>query len=344
MAKGKIAGLIAGAAALAGAAWAFDKYAQQKFQRSGVALTVHKALEYAPKHSAAEEMAILDERKGTPRTNAGLPGVVLKTGIASVYDDGNDDTSGTFGMTTYRFVPRDFSDALVKNTTILYVHGGGYVAGFDAFHVTYMTQLARKLGVTVLAPDYDPAPWGNAEKAYDQITALYTKYRDLNPDERVILMGDSAGGGLIFGLALSWAKRGITAPEGIIALSPWVDAALTNPQINAYADRDPMLKAESLRIDAREWADKWSMSDPRISPIKADLKVLRSSEVTVLVGTEEIFYPDVTDFASRLSEAGVKTRLHVGEKMLHVYPLQPIPEAKESWSQIEEAVVEATIK
>lgn len=344
MAKGKIAGLIASAAALAGAAWAFDKYAQQKFQRSGLSLAFNKTHEILPKRSAAEEMAHLDELKGTERTNAGLPGVVLKSGVAKVYDDGNDEESGTFGMTTYLFPAPDPQETIAKNTTILYVHGGGYVAGFDAYNAAFIARLASKFDVPVLAPDYDPAPWGTAESVFDQITALYTHYRSLNPDQHVILMGDSAGAGMIFGLALSWAKRGITAPEGIIALSPWVDATLTNPEIDAYTQRDPMLKAETLRIDAREWAGKWSMSDPRISPLKADVKALRSSEVTVLVGTDEIFYPDVTEFATRLTAAGVKTHLHIGEKMTHVYPLQPIPEAKESWGQIEMAIIESIVQ
>lgn len=344
MGKGIFAKIAAGAAALAGAAWAFDKYAQEKFQRSGASLAANKIIGFIPQRSAAEEMAYLDERKSTERKDAGLHGLVLKTGIADVYDDGNDAESGTFGLTTYRFMPTDFSESIAHNTTILYVHGGGYVTGFSPFHVTFMTRMARKFGVTVLAPDYAPAPWGNAQNAYSQITALYTKYRQLNPDERVILMGDSAGGGLIFGLALTWAQSGITAPEGIIALSPWVDATLTNPDIVSYADRDPMLSADRLRVDAREWAGSWSMSDPRISPIKADMKVLNKSEVTVFVGTDEIFFPDATDFAARLTAAGVQTHLHIGEKMTHVYPLHPIPEAKESWGQIEMAIIESIIK
>ncbi|MFD0704498.1 alpha/beta hydrolase [Alloscardovia venturai] len=346
MAKNTIAKLVTAAAALTGAAWAFDKYAQHKFQRSGISLAINKLSELSPSRTAQDEMALLDEHKSAERP-AGLPGIILKSGIADVYDDGNDQDFDTFGMVTYRFKPRDYSSATVHNVTVLYVHGGGYITGFDAYHVAFMTRLARQMGVTVIAPDYAPAPWGTAKDAYRSITALYTRYGILNPDEKVILMGDSAGAGLAFGLALTWAKQGLQAPEGIIAISPWVDVTLSNPDIHAYVDRDPMLDADRLRVDAHEWAGQWSMDDSRISPLKAnsaDIKALHKSEVTIIQGSDEIFFPDVTDFATRLTSAGVKTKLHIGEHMTHDYPLQPIPEAKESWSQIEMAIVEATVE
>lgn len=343
MSRSGLAKLLAGAAAVAGAAWAFDKYARQKFQRSGLSVAVNKSLELYPRRTVQQEMAWLDERKGTERKNAGLPGVVLKSGIASLYDDGNDTDSETFGMSTYRFAPKDFNSTIAPHTTILFVHGGSYVSGFDAFHITFLTRLANRLGVNILAPDYNPAPYGTAADAFRQITALYTQFRELNPHEKVILMGDSAGAGMALGLALDWAAKKIPAPEGIIAVSPWVDVNLSNPEIEAYTERDPMLVADTLRIDAREWADAWSMSDPRISPAFGDLKLLKDSQVTIFVGTDEILFPDVTDFATCLTSAGVRTKLHVGEKMIHDYPFLPLPEAKESFSQIEMAVIEAIV-
>ncbi|TCD54252.1 alpha/beta hydrolase [Alloscardovia theropitheci] len=343
MSRSGLAKIIAGAAALAGAAWAFDKYAQHKFQRSGVSLALNKSLELYPHRSVQQEMAWLDERKGTERTNVGVHGVVLKSGVASLYDDGNDAESETFGMSTYRFAPKDFNDTIAPHTTILYIHGGAYVSGISPMYVAFATRLANRLGVNVLVPDYNPAPYGTAEDAYRQITALYTQYRELNPHQKIILLGDSAGAGLALGLAQEWSHKGIQAPEGIIAISPWVDANLTNPEIEAYADRDPMLVADTLRVDAREWAGNWSMSDPRISPALGDLKALKNSQVTIFVGTDEIFFPDVTNFATALTTAGVHTKLHIGEKMVHAYPLIPIPEAKESIDHIEMAVIEAIV-
>ncbi|MFC0265743.1 alpha/beta hydrolase [Alloscardovia macacae] len=355
MARSSWLKLAAGAAAVAGAAWAFDKYAREKFQRSGLSLAVNKYLELTPHRTVQQEMAWLDERKGTERSDRGLPGLVLKSGIASVYDDGNDAESETFGMATYRFAPRDATvataDGIAPRTTILYLHGGCYTGGISAAHVAFISALASRYGVTILVPDYDPAPYGTAADAYRHITALYSTFRELNPHERVILMGDSAGAGLALGLAASWAETGsrsgsgaVPAPEGIIAISPWLDGTLANSEISAYTDRDPVLSPDTLRVDAREWAGSWSMSDPRISPAFADASAWAGSQVTLLVGTDEIFFPDTTDFATRLTTAGVKTKLHIAEKMTHDYPLQPIPEAREAFDQIEMAIIQAIVE
>ncbi|WP_418969349.1 alpha/beta hydrolase fold domain-containing protein [Alloscardovia omnicolens] len=336
--------LLAGAAALAGAAWAFDKYAQKKHQRSGVSLAINTGLELYPKRSAQQEMAWLDENKNTERTDAGVPGIMLKSGLASVYDDGNDAELDTFGMTTYRIAPKDFSRTIAPHTTVIFAHGGGYVQGINPTHLLFLSRFARQCGVTVLVPDYDPAPYGTAADAFRQITGLYTTLRAKNPEENVILMGDSAGAGMIFGLALEWAQNGIQAPEGIIAISPWVDATLSNPEIEAYISRDPMLDVDRLHVDANAWSGTWNVSDPRISPARGNLSALKDTDVTLLVGTNEIFFPDVTDFAQRLTAAGVRTKLHIGENMIHDYPMLPIPEAAEPMNQIEMAVIEAVIK
>ena len=61
--------------------------------------------------------------------------------------------------------------------------------------------------MSVLVPDYDPAPYGTAADAFRRITGLYTTLREKHPEEKVVLMGDSAGAGVIFGLAIDWATK-----------------------------------------------------------------------------------------------------------------------------------------
>jgi len=52
------------------------------------------------------------------------------------------------------------------------------------------------------------------------------------------------------------------------------------------------------------------------------------------VGTREIFYPDVTKFYNMLQNEGVKSQIYIGEGMNHVYPIYPIPEAKEALQEV----------
>ncbi|MBQ3302986.1 MAG: esterase, partial [Clostridia bacterium] len=55
--------------------------------------------------------------------------------------------------------------------------------------------------------------------------------------------------------------------------------------------------------------------------------------VTIFVGTDGILYPDITKCFSLL-DGDPSNELVIGEKMNHVYPLFPIPEAKPAVDKI----------
>ncbi|TCD54271.1 alpha/beta hydrolase [Alloscardovia theropitheci] len=343
----------AGFALVAGAAWAYDWYTRKKFNSSALAYEMNRYYGSFPRRSAQEEAAWFDEERGKERPNKGLPELAMKLGLATVFDDGSDVSSETYGLTTYCFKPSNFTSTIAPHTTILYIHGGAYVKGFNGYNTTFLTCLAHKFGVTVLAPDYDTAPYGDALTASRQITALYKQYRSSHPYERVILMGDSAGAGLALGLALQWAKEHndyatssqqtrIPVPEGIIVISPWVDTTLENPEISQLTFDDPYLRPELLRVDAHEWAGGLSQKDYRISPIYGNLESLSDSPVTVIMGSNEIFYPDVALFVDKLRNSRVEVKFHVAEAMTHDYALLPIPESRESFRWIKEAIERAT--
>ena len=107
-------------------------------------------------------------------------------------------------------------------------------------------------------------------------------------------------------------------------------------EIAEYQARDPFLCADSLRVVAKHWAGDLDVSDWRISPINGDLKGIHN--VTVFVGTSEVFYPDIVRFFNMLEKNG-SNELIVGEDMNHVYPLFPIPEAVSADNKIFQAVM-----
>ena len=85
------------------------------------------------------------------------------------------------------------------------------------------------------------------------------------------------------------------------------------------------------------WANGLSTKDPRVSPIDGDLSGL--GRVTLTAGTWEILYPDIMLFAEKLKQAGVDCNLIIGERMIHCYPICPIPEAKPVLKEIWAAIV-----
>ncbi len=207
---------------------------------------------------------------------------------------------------------------------VFYIHGGAYRHDFIAPHWQFIERLARKTDALVIAPAYRLVPFATYREAFDLIVPVYRKTCEAHPDRKIVVMGDSAGGGLSLALAEYCKAEGLRLPDELVLFSPWVDAVMDGEGIAEYQARDPFLCADSLRVIAKHWADDLDVHDWRISPIYGDMKGIRN--VTVFVGTCEVFYPDITRFFNMLERDG-SNELIVGEEMNHVYPLFPIPEA-----------------
>ena len=192
--------------------------------------------------------------------------------------------------------------------------------------------LARRTGADFVVPLYPLAPHHTWQEAHRLVLDLCARILSDNADKRVILMGDSAGGGLALVIALSLAERGVRQPDELILLSPWVDITHTNPDIAHYADVDPLMDPGPLTAVGESWAGGTPPSDWHLSPINGDLSALR--RVTTFVGSREIFLPDNALLHDRLVQAGVDSDLHIGENLNHVYPMLPSPEGRRARHEI----------
>lgn len=219
---------------------------------------------------------------------------------------------------------------------VLYLHGGAYVNGFNAHQWRFMDRLARQTGCTVIAPAYHLAPWANYARAYDDLTALVRALVAENPGRRLILMGDSAGGGLALGLAESLADAGEALPERLILFSPWVDVSMDNPDISDYLAVEPMLHFELVKVHGQYWAGSADTRHWQVSPLFGDMAGLPPT--TVYCGTRELLYPDIRLAHEKLTNAGVDATLRVGVGLNHDWPLMPIPEADRAFAEIAEMV------
>ena len=92
--------------------------------------------------------------------------------------------------------------------TVVYLHGGGYVAPIDPFHVRYVCRLATDLDARIVLPDYPLAPehtWRDSHTAVADLTARWA-----GDSEELVLAGDSAGGG--YALAVAQTLRDPRGP------------------------------------------------------------------------------------------------------------------------------------
>ena len=221
--------------------------------------------------------------------------------------------------------------------TVFYFHGGAYINQPNAQQTTMAARTAKETGAEVVLMAYPKEPVHDCETAYDLCLSYYRTYLEKNDCGKIVFMGDSAGGGLALGLAEALRDQGDRCPEELVLISPWVDLTMANPDMKDYVELDPMLGIDGLRRMGEVWANGLDMQDPRVSPLYGDLSGL--GHVTLTTGTWEILYPDSLLLAEKLKQAGTECDLIVGERMIHCYPICPIPEAKEAQSVIWAAIV-----
>lgn len=221
--------------------------------------------------------------------------------------------------------------------TVLYLHGGAWVYQPTSFHWAFIDKLAQATDAKVIVPIYPKAPNHTYAETFDLLHELYRSVLEHVEDPaRVTIMGDSAGGNISLLLGQRLVDWNLPQPGRFIVFSPTLDLSFTNPAIADYARRDPMLAVPGARYAASLWAGGEPLDSPLLSPLYGDF--VSMAPVTMFVGTYEGGYPDSAKWDAALTEQGIEHRFYAYPKMIHVFPLYPIPEAEQAFAQIVEAM------
>jgi acetyl esterase/lipase len=214
---------------------------------------------------------------------------------------------------------------LDPDRTLFHVHGGGFMAPIDPFHLRYVTRLATALSARVVLPDYPLAPEHTWRDSFDALTDLAARWAK---ESRVTLAGDSAGGGYALALALRLRDRGGPAPSEMLLLSPWVDLTTSTPDTASYDGVDPWLFLGKLRLYAEWWAGSPDdLGRPEVSPALADLSGL--PRTLMFCGSRDLLVPGCRLLADRAAATDWDLTYLERPDLLHVFPMLPfIPEAR----------------
>lgn len=221
-----------------------------------------------------------------------------------------------------------------QGRTVMYLHGGAYIRPSDARHWRFATRLAHSLGARTVVPAYPLAPEFTVEDSFEDMVELFLEVADASP-EGVVLVGDSAGGGYALALAQALRERGGPQPERLVLLAPWVDLTGKTPGMLEAAADDPWLSFPHLSLYASFWAgsdDPLELSDPRVSPGLGALAGLPPT--LVMCGTRDLLKPGCDALFARARAADWPLEYVVAPGLIHVYPLLPIPEAREAFAHI----------
>lgn len=216
---------------------------------------------------------------------------------------------------------------------VLYIHGGAYFHNFTEQHWKAMAEWAEKTGCGIVAPNYPLLYCFTAKDAHPLMMQLYQQLLKQYSAKRIIIMGDSAGGGFTLALSQELRDDSIDLPLHLVLISPWVDVLGGD---DALQENDTFLDAEVLRKVGADWAGDIDPHDPMISPLYGDMEGLPPTDL--YAGTWEILYTDIVKSYDKMKAAGVDARLHVAEKMGHVYPLWPCPEGSKARKEIAEII------
>ncbi len=225
------------------------------------------------------------------------------------------------------------------NAVILYLHGGGYVIGSPASHRHMIAALSQASGAAALALDYRLAPEAPFPAAVDDAVSAYEWLRQQGvAPARIVIAGDSAGGGLTVATLVALRERGLPLPAAGVCLSPWVDLTCTAQSITAKAAVDPIVTYALITFMAQAYLNGQDAKTPLASPLFADPRGL--PPLLIQVGTDELLLDDARNLAARAKEAGVEATLEVWEEMVHVwhYFFPILREAREAITRIGEFI------
>jgi acetyl esterase/lipase len=235
------------------------------------------------------------------------------------------------GIPAEWLIPRDAGE----DGVIIYFHGGSYVMGSISSHRALAAQIGVAASARVLIVDYRLAPENKFPAAVEDAVASYRWLlsQGYSP-EKIVLAGDSSGGGQVVAALVSLRDSGDPMPAGAMLLSPWTDLEMTGESVRTVGWRDPMVKVGPTRKDAARYLGAADAKDPLASPIYADLKGL--PPLYIQVGTVEVLLDDARRLAERAHADEVSVELDVWDGMFHVWQaFSPnIPESKEAIQEL----------
>ena len=225
---------------------------------------------------------------------------------------------------------------------LLYFHGGGFRIASALAYRSYGSHLAAVLGARVLLVEYRLAPEHKFPKAVDDCFAVWESLLAEGIDTgRIVIAGDSAGGGLAASVTMHALADGVL-PAGVICCSPWVDLTITADTYDTNAESDKLFSRTSAEEAAPAYLGGADPMNPIASPLFGDWD--GAPPLLILVGDAEVLLDDSRKLADVAKSAGVDVTLSVYPEMPHIWTLSypAFPEAVEGVTEMAEFVARVT--
>ncbi len=227
--------------------------------------------------------------------------------------------------------------------TVLYFHGGGYFFCSPATHRSIGLALATGAEAQLFSLDYRLAPEHLYPAALDDAVAAYRALLAQGiPANRILLGGDSAGGGLALATLLALKAAGDTLPAGAVLFSPWTDLAATGETLVTNDRSDVMFYGSGVREGGRVYLGDADPTDPLASPLYGDFAGL--PPLFIQASDAEVLLDDSRRVAEKAKAVGVRVDFRAWPRLPHVWQIftPMLPEARAALADASRFIRSAT--
>jgi monoterpene epsilon-lactone hydrolase len=226
---------------------------------------------------------------------------------------------------------------------VIHFHSGGYVQGSSTGYQNFAYRLSQVGNATVVVPDFRLAPEYLYPAPIEDAHSVYTWALESWSPSRIVISGDSAGGGLAMAALLHLRDHGLPMPAAGVGVSPLLDLAGEGESTATNSESDPLIDRIMIVEMGKVYIgdDIDPHQEPYCSPVwgeKHDLPPL-----LLLASTTEVLRDDSARFAAGVNAAGGSARLVLAPGMIHIWTLFPfLDQAAASMDTIGEFIREKT--
>ncbi|MEH6519379.1 MAG: alpha/beta hydrolase [Halioglobus sp.] len=209
--------------------------------------------------------------------------------------------------------------------TILYLHGGAYIAGSPSTHTSLVSAICTASNARAFVAKYRLAPEHPFPAAVDDAVAAYAALLESTEmvefgdraANHIVVAGDSAGGGLTVAMLVRARELGMPMPASAVCMSPWADLSCSGIGYETRAKSDPITDGSNILSLANIYLNGAANDTPLASPVYADLSGL--PPMLIQAGGDEVLVGDAFLLEARAHQVGVSATLEVWADMVHVW-------------------------
>ena len=224
----------------------------------------------------------------------------------------------------------------VEDMSIIYIHGGGFVTGSPRSLASVILPVSMLSRVDAIGIQYSLAPEARFPTPLDEIDKVYRSILERKPGQKVFIVADSTGCALALGCVMRWRDIGVTAPAGIVLMSPMIDAKALSDTHITHKDLDPYWQGENAKTRRRMFdffAPGEAIDNPHLSPLYGNFDW--APPLLVQVGTREVCLGEAARLTEKAALAGVEAQLRVFDGMFHLFQMDwALDEAKRAHQQV----------